>query len=99
MSNKVTDREPDWTADVVRPRTMRRANLGAAFALFRERRSLSRAELARLTGLNKATTSVIVDTLANLGYVRAVGVARGTSGRPPEIFELVPTARFVLGAE
>ena len=99
MPNKVVGREPDWTADVVRPRTMRRANLGAVFALFRQRRALSRAELARLTGLTKATTSVIVDTLANLGYVRAAGVARGTGGRPPEIFELVPTARYVLGAE
>jgi predicted NBD/HSP70 family sugar kinase len=61
-------------AGVVRPRGMRQANLQTGLDEFQTHRQLSRAELARLTGLNKATASEIVDDLLGQGFLAPLGV-------------------------
>lgn len=78
---------------------MREANTANVIALFQEKRRLSRAAVARLTSLNKATVSGIVDDLIKLRLLRAVGFSGSRPGRPAEILEFVPMARLILGLE
>ncbi len=63
----------------------RRHNLSTLLSLVHHRRSASRAELTRLTGLNRSTIGALVSDLAESGLVRETAPATGTVGRPSPI--------------
>ncbi|WP_225953431.1 ROK family transcriptional regulator [Kibdelosporangium phytohabitans] len=67
---------------------LRRANLAWVIRVLREQGGLSRAQLAVLSGLSKATVSTLVAELTARRLVRAGGVAAGGQGRPGQIVEL-----------
>ncbi len=78
---------------------MRLSNLSLVLmALIRES-PISQAALTRLTDLNKATVSSIVEELVEGGWVRAEGRYQGGAGRPRQL--LVPDADrgYLIGAE
>jgi predicted NBD/HSP70 family sugar kinase len=59
---------------------------------------LSRAELARRTGLTTATVTKLVNPLAEAGYLREMGPAlSGTLGRPASRLEICGDAAYVVG--
>jgi predicted NBD/HSP70 family sugar kinase len=66
--------------------------------------STSRTELARSTGLSRATVSTLVDELGRAGVVEERDATeddaprRGT-GRPPVLLSLVPDAAFAVGLD
>ena len=60
---------------------------------------VSRAELARSTGLGRATVSdITVDLLAE-GLVVETGVGESTGGKPPTLIELDPDGRFTVAVD
>lgn len=60
---------------------------------------ISRAHLAKLTGLSKQTMSEVVDAFEQQGLVRRVGRTRGNVGRTAVLYELSPTGGHVLGID
>ncbi len=62
---------------------------------------MSRAEIARATGLSKPTVSALMADLESVGLVRlAEGSTRsGSIGRPAAPYELVPSARHCVVAD
>jgi N-acetylglucosamine repressor len=77
---------------------LKQMNLRMVLQLLRQHKMLSRADLARHTGLNTSTTSSLATELIESGLVRECG--RGiliSAGRPPEMLELSPDARYALG--
>ncbi|NLS08097.1 ROK family transcriptional regulator [Rhizobium sp. P32RR-XVIII] len=72
-----------------------RAVLRAVF----EQSPISRAELARLTGLSKQSMSEIVRDLEEEGWIRVTGRTQGLVGRSAVTFEIEPTKAFVFGAD
>lgn len=81
--------------------TMRDMNLALILNTVRVRAPLSRATLAALTGLNKATVSSLVRDLLRAGWLREVGVdnANGDVGRPGINLESNPAGGYFIGAE
>ena len=76
-------------------RAVRVFNLSAVARLI-ARRSASRAQLAKITGLNKTTISSLVAELIDRGVVAESGLdADGTVGRPAQMLEL--SDRHVVG--
>jgi glucokinase-like ROK family protein len=61
--------------------------------------SLSRADLAVSTGLNKTTVSSLIDGLISDGFVREIGLNASAGGRPGVLLELNPDAGLIIGAE
>lgn len=59
----------------------------------------SRAALAKITGLSKQTMSEVIRVLESGGFVRVKGVTSGTVGRAAVIYEVDPSAGYVIGAE
>jgi predicted NBD/HSP70 family sugar kinase len=63
----------------------------------------SRTDLARWTGLSRATVSALIEELGHAGVVEeheGTAVARPRpSGRPPVLLSLVPRAAFALGLD
>lgn len=80
-------------------RAVRKSNLSLIARRIAEARSLSRSQLAVLTGLNKTTVSSLVAELVERGVVRETGLAGGRVGRPAQILELDDGCIAALGLE
>jgi glucokinase-like ROK family protein len=66
--------------------------------IWRERR-ISRAEIARQTGLARSTVSEIVGDLFPTGLIAEVGVGPSRGGRPPMVLEFKDDAYAILGVD
>ena len=81
-------------------RAVRKSNLSLVARRIAEAGSLSRAQLAKLTGLNKTTVSSLVAELMERGVVTESGLADGGGvGRPAQILELDDSRIAALGLE
>src|SRR3954451_769699 len=72
---------------------------GAELRLLRHGEALTRAEVARQTGLARATVAQRVDALIAHGLVSEVTGAASTGGRPPTVLALTRDAGVVLAAD
>lgn len=76
---------------------LQEANPRLVLRLIREAGSISRAELARLTGLHPSTITRITAALIEAGLVQEMGEGQNDLGRKPIALRLVPEAVHVLG--
>ena len=60
---------------------------------------ISRASVAKITGLSKQTVSEIVGNLEEEGWVRTVGQTEGHIGRRAVVYEIVPDAASVASVD
>jgi predicted NBD/HSP70 family sugar kinase len=67
--------------------------------LIRSRGPLSRAQVARDSGLSKPTVSLLLASLLDGGLVREVGRATGRRGPSAILYELNPNAGWVVGID
>jgi len=63
-------------------------NRDVVLELIRARQPISRADLARLSGLQRSTVSLIVEDLLGEGWIREGAVARRPRGRRPTLLNL-----------
>jgi predicted NBD/HSP70 family sugar kinase len=75
-------------SEVVRPRQIRGVNSGIVLRLLRRFERLSRAEIARHSGLSEGTISRIVSELARQKLVIELGAENSTGGRPATRLQL-----------
>jgi predicted NBD/HSP70 family sugar kinase len=78
---------------------IREHNLRAVLAVLRERRPVSRADLAARTGLSVPTVSGALRAFERRGLVREYGRTTGRRGRSASLYDLVPTSVLVLGVD
>jgi glucokinase-like ROK family protein len=78
---------------------MREINLSGIMNHVRTNAPISRAALADTTGLNKTTVSSLVNELIERQFVREIGLASSSSGRPAILLKLNPTAGFIVSCE
>ena len=81
------------------PSLLREMNVRAALALLVDHGPLSRAELARLTGLSKVTAGQLLARLGDLGLTEVVGARSGARGPNAEVHGIVASAAYVVGVD
>jgi predicted NBD/HSP70 family sugar kinase len=81
------------------PGFLRTMNQGALLQRLRDHGPLSRAQLARDTGLSKPTVSQALAELEDAGLVRSLGPAAPSRGRTAILYEPNPGAGYVLGID
>ncbi|MCZ8106730.1 MAG: ROK family transcriptional regulator [Burkholderiales bacterium] len=81
------------------PSIVRQASLRAVFDTMIASGPISRAELARLTGLSKQTTSEVVRLLERGGLIRLLGQTQGPVGRSATTYALRMDGAYVLGVD
>jgi predicted NBD/HSP70 family sugar kinase len=81
------------------PSLLREMNVRAALALLVDHGPLSRAELARLTGLSKVTAGQLLARLGELGLAEVVGARSGARGPNAELHGIVASAAYVVGLD
>jgi predicted NBD/HSP70 family sugar kinase len=82
-----------------RPALLRTINQRALLEHLRHVGTASRAELARRSGLSKPTVSEALAELEAAGLVRPAGSPPPARGRTPALYELDPTAAYVVGID
>lgn len=60
---------------------------------------ISRADLARVTGLTRTTVSDVVSELLRDGLVAEVGLGKSVGGKPPILLSVVEDSRVLLGVD
>jgi len=63
------------------------------------KKKISRADIARLTGLTRATVSDAVAKLMNDGLVAEVGLGASAGGKPPILLSMVDNSRYLIGID
>lgn len=83
------------------PKLMKEINEEIIVDLLKKKEPLSRAEIAKITGLSRATVSSIVNRLVNTGLIKEIGVGKSKSngGRKPVLLELNPEAFYIVGVD
>ncbi len=71
----------------------------SVFEALLHRSPISRAHLAKVTGLSKQTTSEVIDAFEQQALVRPVGRTSGNVGRTAVLYELSPEGGHVLGID
>src|SRR5215211_1384368 len=81
------------------PRLLRAHNERAVLEHLRAAGPSSRPDLARTAGLSKPTVSQALANLESAGLVRPVGPASPSLGRTAMLYEVDPTAGYVVGVD
>ena len=81
------------------PQLIRAMNEQLLLDHIRTAEKISRAELARRTGLSKPTVSLALTNLERVGLVRTSGVRTGTPGPNAVLYEVRPEAGYVLALD
>ena len=81
------------------PRLLRAHNERALLEWLRSAGPSSRPDLARIAGLSKPTVSQALANLESVGLVRPVGPASPSLGRTAMLYEVDPTAGYVVGID
>ncbi|NMB46693.1 MAG: ROK family transcriptional regulator [Firmicutes bacterium] len=85
--------------ETAQPELLRRINTSTILSLIEANSMISRAELARRSGLSRATVSNIVENLLASGLVKEEGIGDSQGGRPPVLLAFNPSAWYTIGAE
>ncbi|MFP4619325.1 MAG: ROK family transcriptional regulator [Spirochaetaceae bacterium] len=73
-------------------------NTSRVFELLSTNGSMTRPELAKKTGLSRATIGIIVDLLLKRNLVYESGTGSSSGGRPPMLIKFNPEAAYAVGA-
>src|SRR6185369_12021324 len=87
------------TSSPARPHVMRAMNEQLLLEHIRSADGISRADLARISGLAKNTVSLALANLERANLVRVSGVRTGVPGPAAVLYEMRPESGFVLGLD
>ncbi|MCS7463978.1 ROK family protein [Paenibacillus doosanensis] len=85
--------------DTIRKVWDQKGSKTAILQMLRVHGPMSRIELTQQTDLSRATISVTINELIELGLVHETELRQSTGGRPATNLELVPYSHIILGAD
>lgn len=86
------------SANVARSNTIREINRQIILNHIREKSPISRADIARLTNLQRSTVSLIVEELKDIGLVEEIE-GESSGGRPPQLLSLRTAHAVAIGVD
>ena len=82
---------------IVNQQSIKQFNTNKILKLLTSTEMISRAQLAKETGLNKATVSKITDELLNENLIVDLGYGMSSGGRKPKLLKFNPDAKYIVG--
>ncbi len=86
------------SVNVARSSTIRDINRQIILNHIREKSPISRAEIARVTALQRSTVSLIVEELKNFGLIEEID-GESSGGRPPQLLSLRTAHAIAVGVD
>ncbi len=90
---------PSATAEKATHRLTRRSNARLILRTVYEQGPLSRADVARCTGLTRTTVSEVVEGFVADGLIAEMGTGPSTGGKAPILLEVPADARHLVGVD
>jgi len=87
------------TKSVINQQSIKQFNINKILKLITATDTISRADLAKQTGLNKATVSKITDELLDDNLIEDLGYGKSSGGRKPKLLKFNPNAKYVVGID
>ncbi len=87
------------TAQAARSSTIRNINKHMVLNFVRDREPISRAELSRVTELQRSTISIIIDELVQEGLIEEIGTGESSGGRRPTMLRLRAEGAMAIGVD
>lgn len=87
------------TKSVINQQSIKQFNTNKILKLITSTDTISRADLAKQTGLNKATVSKITDELLDDNLVEDLGYGTSSGGRKPKLLRFNPNAKYIVGVD
>lgn len=87
------------TKSVMNQQSIKQFNTNKILKLITSTDTISRADLAKQTGLNKATVSKITDELLDDNLVEDLGYGTSSGGRKPKLLRFNPNAKYIVGVD
>lgn len=87
------------TKSVINQQSIKQYNTNKILELIIASDTISRADLAKQTGLNKATVSKITDELLNDQLIEDLGYGTSSGGRKPKLLKFNPNAKYIVGVD
>ncbi len=78
---------------------LKELNQAVILDLIRIHRSISKAELSKITGLSPTAIGIIVSGLLQDGYIHETGTGESRGGRRPVMIELKPRSFYSIGVD
>jgi predicted NBD/HSP70 family sugar kinase len=85
-------------ANVARSNTIRDINRQIILNYVREEGPISRADIAKITALQRSTVSLIVEELLNTGLIEEI-YGESSGGRPPQLLSLKTSHAVAIGVD
>lgn len=85
-------------ANVARSNTIRDINRQIILNFIREQGPISRAEISKVTALQRSTVSLIVEELLNTSLIEEI-YGESSGGRPPQLLSLKTSQAFAIGVD
>lgn len=82
-----------------RSSTLRSINKQIVLNYVRDQEPISRAELSRLTELQRSTVSIIIEEFVSEGLIEEIGAGDSTGGRRPTMLRLRPEGAMAIGVD
>ena len=86
-------------AQAARSSTIRDINRQIVLNYVRDREPISRADIARITELQRSTVSTIVEELKTEGLIEEIGAGASTGGRRPTLLRLRAAGATAIGVD
>jgi predicted NBD/HSP70 family sugar kinase len=86
-------------AQAARSSTIRDINRQFVLNYIRDREPISRADIARVTELQRSTVSTIVEELKDEGLIEEIGAGASTGGRRPTLLRLRAAGAIAVGVD
>jgi len=80
-------------------RFINKLNKIAVLNLIRKTKNVSRADIAKLSGLSAPTVSRIIEALINTGLVCEIGAGASKGGRRPTMLRFSDQSNFIIGVD
>lgn len=84
---------------VINQQSIKQFNTNKILKIITSIEMISRAELAKQTGLNKATVSKIIDELLSENLILDLGFGTSSGGRKPKLLKFNPDAKYIVGID
>jgi predicted NBD/HSP70 family sugar kinase len=81
------------------PSDLKERNRATVYDILKAKGSISKADIARESGISAPTVIKIIDYFSSLGLVQEAGEGTGALGRRPQLLRFDPEAVYALGAE
>jgi predicted NBD/HSP70 family sugar kinase len=78
---------------------LKEMNRRSVYTLLRAEEEISKAEIARASGISAPTVIKIIDYFKSTGFVVEAGEGSSALGRKPQLLRYEPTAAYSVGAE